>query len=184
MIYKKIQGWFDFEDFYDFILSQFTNRTDNLIFVEIGVWKGKSTAFMAERLKQLGKLNISFYAIDTFEGSPNESLHKRDPQIDSLYNVACKNLFTLQQYVTLIRATSVEAATESYFDDFVEFVFIDATHTYEAVKQDIAAWLPKIKSGGIIAGHDYDWKGVARAVDELLPEKVLFKSNIWYYIIP
>jgi len=55
----------------------------------------------------------------------------------------------------------------------VDFVFIDAGHTREAVAADIAAWLPKVRPGGRIAGHDYapEWPGVVQAVDECLGGK-------------
>ena len=39
--YKNIQGWFDYEDFYEFIVNDF----DKGVFVEIGTWKGRSTKF-------------------------------------------------------------------------------------------------------------------------------------------
>ena len=47
-------------------------------------------------------------------------------------------------------------------------VYIDADHTYESVTEDITAWLPKIRAGGVICGHDYSggWKEVVRAVDD------------------
>ncbi len=50
----------------------------------------------------------------------------------------------------------------------VDFIFIDAEHTYEGVKADIAAWYDKVRPGGIIAGHDFShkWPGVERAVGE------------------
>lgn len=53
-------------------------------------------------------------------------------------------------------------------DGWADFIFIDAAHTYEAVKHDIADWLPKVKPGGWFGGHDYHSKfqGVIRAVDE------------------
>jgi hypothetical protein len=75
---------------------------------------------------------------------------------------------------TLIRKKSAEAAAEIE-DASLDLVYIDAEHTYEAVKEDIASWLPKVKAGGWIGGHDYDhpnesqkklW-GVKKAVDEV-----------------
>ena len=73
-----------------------------------------------------------------------------------------------------VRATSTEAVTR-FKDGFFDFVYIDAIHTYECAKQDIALWFPKVRVGGILAGHDYlegvfhgqDY-GVKRAVDELV----------------
>ena len=60
-----------------------------------------------------------------------------------------------------------EAAREKITD--FDVVYIDADHTYEAVKLDIAAWYPGIPSGGVLCGHDYTpgvWNGVVQAVDE------------------
>jgi hypothetical protein len=50
-------------------------------------------------------------------------------------------------------------------------VYIDAAHEYESVKADISAWLPKLKSGAILGGHDYlgtTEDGVTRAVNEFI----------------
>lgn len=64
----------------------------------------------------------------------------------------------------------LDSATAAQLHGFppLDFVFIDAEHTYEAVRSDIALWLPHIKPGGFIAGHDYNraTPGVIRAVNE------------------
>ena len=84
---------------------------------------------------------------------------------------AVARLFIDRPDVIMVRAASVVASgmfPEGHFD----WVYIDANHGYEAVKKDIAAWLPKVRSGGILAGHDYGAPadrgfGVQRAVDEI-----------------
>ena len=48
-----------------------------------------------------------------------------------------------------------EQAADVMPDNMLDFYYIDADHRYEAVKQDIDLWLPKVKSGGIFCGHDY-----------------------------
>jgi len=93
-----------------------------------------------------------------------------------------------------MRMTSEKAVT--YFkDETLDFVYIDANHSYESCKQDIALWWPKVKKGGIFSGHDYLNEelpegsfGVKRAVDEYIKEQkqVLFViSQDWptWYII-
>ena len=59
-----------------------------------------------------------------------------------------------------------------YKDSSLDFVFLDASHTYEDVKADIQAWKPKIKKGGYLGGHDFqiDFPGVVQAVQEEIPE--------------
>ncbi len=76
----------------------------------------------------------------------------------------------------ILRATSADAATQ-VDDGSLDFVYIDAQHHYEAVRDDIARWHPKVKSGGVIGGHDYldgtrpsGLYGVKRAVDEFASE--------------
>ena len=64
-------------------------------------------------------------------------------------------------------------AARNFADDALDFAFIDGNHLYESVQGDIFAWWPKIRAGGLLAGHDYGvygdangkW-GVRRAVDE------------------
>ena len=63
-------------------------------------------------------------------------------------------------------------------------MFIDADHSYTGMIQDIQSWLPKIKSGGYLAGHDYDWPGVLQAVTELLPQAQRFHPSSWMVQVP
>jgi hypothetical protein len=67
----------------------------------------------------------------------------------------------------VIRMTSVEAS-KLFADNYFDLVFIDADHTKKSVTEDIGVWLPKIKEGGVICGHDYSggWQPVVDAVDQ------------------
>ena len=68
----------------------------------------------------------------------------------------------------LFRGESIETAAQ-FVDGGFDWVYIDADHHYENVKRDIEAWYPKVRAGGIVAGHDYvDYldMGVIRAVNE------------------
>jgi hypothetical protein len=82
-------------------------------------------------------------------------------------------------------------------DSSLDLVFIDGDHSYEAVKEDIALWTPKVREGGIIAGHDYANKdkygtkfdGVERAVKEALADGVfgeqevnLEEDHVWWVV--
>ncbi len=76
---------------------------------------------------------------------------------------------------------SVEAARQ-VADHCADFVFIDAGHSYEAVKADIEAWWPKVRPGGWFGGHDYHpaHPGVIQAVDEALGDLIeLLPGHIW-----
>lgn len=77
---------------------------------------------------------------------------------------------------TIVQCKSLDAATR-FVDGQLDFVFVDACHLYESVRDDVSAWAPKIRRGGVLSGHDYDgmgdrrkgW-GVRRAVDEWASE--------------
>lgn len=86
---------------------------------------------------------------------------------DHLFKVLPSNL-------RLLHMASLEAAVGKY-----DFVFIDADHSYEAVRADITAWRPLTR---FLCGHDYGtekWPGVTRAVDELCPMKFLGPDHCW-----
>ena len=78
----------------------------------------------------------------------------------------------------IINADSV-AASRIVPDRSLDFIFIDAEHDYQSVKQDIAAWEPKLKPGGWMAGHDYDLQGVRRAVNERFTTQRRLDTSIW-----
>lgn len=162
------------------------NSSDGSHFVEVGSWKGRSAAFMAVEIHNSGK-GIKFDCIDTWEGSEehldlssqwfNSELIKNK---DWLYSEFLKNIGPVKDLINPIRKTSLEAAS-MYEDESLDFVFIDAAHDYENVKQDILAWLPKVKKGGVIAGHDYSsFPGVRQAVDEIFNHKIV-SETCWIY---
>ena len=82
-----------------------------------------------------------------------------------------------------LRSDTREAASQ-FEDDSLDALFVDADHRYEFVRADIVAWLPKVKPGGLIVGHDY-WNkdpGVVRAVDELFAgrHELIPQTRIWH----
>ena len=168
-------NWFSFKDFY----SQIASINEYKIFVELGVWKGHSISYLAKLLKD--KKDIKVYAVDIFEKwDKNESVKEDVKHINQIYNTNLKNA-GVREIISDIKSISWDAAN-LFKDNSIDFVFIDADHSYESVTKDINSWLPKIKKGGIISGHDYFTSpGVKSAVDELLGKvESDRKQNIWY----
>jgi len=172
--YKQIQNWFNYESVFDMAIR---NAKDGAKFVEIGVWKGGSTAYMGVEIFNSGK-KIQYDAIDTFEGSKEHGV------VVGLYEEAYNNLKPLidANVVNLIKAHSQDVVSK-YEDESLDFCFIDGSHEYEDVKKDIQAYLKKVKKGGILAGHDYDslWDGVVKAVDETLGDVKIINGSWIYY---
>ncbi len=170
--WDKIQGWFDFADLYQEQVNRIQN--DSAHFVEVGSWLGKSATFMATKIRESGKA-IKFDCIDNWEGCPasetySNGLANREWIAKSgrdLYAEFCDNIKIcgVEQNIKPIRGDSAQSAS-LYSDQSLDFVFIDADHSQEAVARDLAAWWPKVKTTGVLAGHDYDEVGVRNAVDE------------------
>lgn len=163
--YEQIQGWFNCPNLYDVVIDNM-GLTGSV--VEIGCWKGRSAAYMAERIQNSGK-SIQHYCVDTWEGTITEDHHHQDAMVKEgkLFEHFCENMQPFDGKYIPLQMTSLEAA-HKFSDGSLDFVYIDASHDYQDVKDDINAWLPKVKRGGILAGDDYNSRDVYRAVHEVL----------------
>ena len=178
-IYQKScfgEDWFTYPQLY----KEYANGIgDGSVFVEVGSWKGKSISFLAVELVNLKK-TVACYAVDTWAGSSEHQEHDI-VKADKLYDLFLSNIDPIKTVVTPIRKPSTQAA-QDFADRSIDIVFIDAAHEYDPVKEDILAWLPKVKLGGILSGHDYLHEGVKKAVDEVFGNKVIFRNameNCW-----
>lgn len=175
--WTTIHGWDDgIPPVYQSMVAQ---AEDGMHFVEVGSWKGRSSAFMAVEIANSGK-QIRFDCVDTWEGDPNEQGHMEDRHVQAgqLYEHFIENMKPVEGYYKAVRAPSVVAAA-MYEDNSLDFVFIDAAHDYDNVKADIAAWLPKVKEGGIIGGHDWGHPPVAQAVQDSLTD-ISVEFGCWF----
>jgi SAM-dependent methyltransferase len=164
---QDIQGWFDSadEDFYRSMVSEASNGAR---FVEVGSWKGRSTCVMLTEIMASGKA-IQFDVVDTWEGSVDQPSLQAEASRSDVFNEFMANVRRTGRVPGIIRKRSVLAATD-YPDASLDFVFLDASHDYNSVVADIKAWLPKVKPGGVIGGHDHDWQtdpGVPAAVNAM-----------------
>jgi predicted O-methyltransferase YrrM len=177
--YHLIEGWFNMEKQY---LELLDATPEGGTFVELGCYKGKSTSFIGVEIHKR-KRDIEFIAVDSFQGATNstdENEFKAYQDISDFEETYRYNVYQLGNKITTIKALSHEAA-DMFDDESVSVCFIDAGHSYDAVKKDIEAWLPKMKPNGIMAGHDYKaWEGVNQAVTEVFgtPHKV--ENDCWF----
>ena len=92
-------------------------------------------------------------------------------------------MFQADPQVTIIRKFSAQAAAD--FDGELDLLYIDGNHSYEFVKEDILAWMPKVRSGGIVSGHDYDpenFPGVVKSVKEIFGKAPLISPHsMWMW---
>lgn len=127
---------------------------------EVGVLSGHMSKALLERD------DLTLYMVDNWLPLPQYRISAEDQESN---RTMAKRRAGSRGVV--MHMDSVEAAS-SFPDGFLDFVFIDADHSYAGVCKDIVAWLPKLKIGGLLCGHDYNnprekcGKDVKRAVDD------------------
>ena len=143
---------------------------------EVGVFAGDLSRRLLARREDL-----KLWMIDSWASAPKQEYRDSEDFHANLDADAQESYFHLTTNVTdfakdrrtIFRADSQEAV-QHIPDESLDMAFIDADHSYEGCKADIAAYYAKVKPGGFIAGHDYandDWKfgpQVKRAVDEFV----------------
>jgi hypothetical protein len=177
----KIPGWFTFPKLYSTMVDRSFSGSH---FVEVGTWQGSSAAYMAVEIINSGK-NIKFDCIDIWGRYSIDGLNTKTPELlpdNTVEQLFLKNIEPVKHIINPIKTPSTEGA-KLYKNESLDFVFIDANHVYEAVKDDLHAWYNKVKPGGFIAGHDYyNDAGVKRAVDEFFKDKNLYLGEgCWLY---
>lgn len=179
--YKEIEGWFNMENQY---LELLENTPEGGIFVELGAYKGKSTSFIVTEIINRNR-DIQFYTVDTFQGDSGSTDSKeieayKKVDTSKMLDEFMENTKHLPEKLNVLINNS-DLCAKMFEDNSVDTIFIDAGHSYEAVIKDIAAWLPKMKDGSIMAGHDYNsWAGVKEAVDGAFDKPDKVENDCWF----
>lgn len=156
----EIPGWFDYADIYDQAVEE---AEDGDVLVEVGSWMGCSAVYLAQAVQRSGK-KLQVVCVDPWKPWGHEVL---DPVVEAhggdLFEVFWRNVerYGVQDVITPLRMGSV-IASDLFLAGQVHFVFLDGDHSLEAVRAEVRAWLPKLKPGGILAGHDYDRPATVR----------------------
>ena len=162
--YEKIPGNFTFADLYRKFI---TEAPEPSTIVEVGVWHGRSAAFMGVEIVNSGK-DLAFYCVDLWEKTPIPESDYKSASLAEFSRDVGMRFAGLDCICKPLQMDSAKGA-DAFEDNELFAVFIDANHAYEAVLADILAWLPKIEVGGYLAGHDYDpyYPWVIKAADDL-----------------
>ncbi len=155
--------------------------------VEVGVFKGDNAYGLLASTNMRLLIGVDPYmrypAFDDNLNNPRGVVARAD-----LKQVRNEMLFRMEKFGSrfmLITDFSTNVASR-YANSYFDFVFIDGNHAYPYVAEDIRAWLPKVRPGGILAGHDYVDKpkyGVIQACHEILPDhKSNKRAKVWWTI--
>jgi hypothetical protein len=152
---------------------------------ELGVNRGFTTKKLIKYYKPEYYLAVDLFRKFDTPGFIQENTTQKE--WDAIFEGLCAYSDSLEgTHLQLMREDTADCAM-CYFDASFDFVFIDADHSYSGCLRDIDAWLPKVRKGGIIAGHDYskkeDKQGVNKAVQERFKNYKKGRSLIWYALV-
>lgn len=179
----KIFGYSRYIDLYRMVVDR---AEDEALFVEIGSFLGQSTAAMAAMIIASGK-RIDFDAVDLFELSDfsDEPHYKVVERHGGDFMQAFKHNLEqagVLEHVNIVKGASVDVS-KNYLNRSISYLMIDASHKYSDVVDDILAWLPKMRIGGVMSGDDFDWPEVRQAVyDTLGKEYIQEVGTSWVYV--
>jgi len=162
---------------------------------EIGVLRGKAT----RNIFRSPAINVikDYVAIDPWrewksQNASSPGLRKYTQKYwDNDYKAVLKYMQWFPQ-LRVMKLPSLEAAP-LFKDGYFDLVFIDGDHSYDAVIADIKAWIPKVRNGGILCGHDYEpvskekksWQDVIHAVDDFFGDKKsILPGTVWAVEVP
>lgn len=127
-------------------LAKYCNELGFKVGAEIGVAAGKYSRVFCWNIP-----DVHLYCIDPWQSDSNDPC---DYGLENISNHAHAKKILQPFNVTFIEKNSIEAL-DDFEDGSLDFVYIDANHSFDYVIQDLINWNKKVKSGGIISGHDY-----------------------------
>jgi hypothetical protein len=154
------QGWFH----HGAKILSLVEQHRPVVCVELGSWLGASAIPVARSIRRWGG---TLTCVDTWSGdvyrAPNE------PQAPLMILSCARNMVQagVSANVRLIPSSTLDAA--AWWDQPIDYLYVDADHSYESVLADLLAWVPHVKPGGLILGDDYGsdmYPGVLTAWDE------------------
>jgi hypothetical protein len=177
-ISNGIPGWFHFVALYSKAVDHIPDGQAAKM-VEIGCWMGKSAAYLGVEIINSGK-DIELFCVDPWDVSKEwrssgaRAVECLSPEIcdadpDFLYREFESNMApvknVMKESLHYIREPSPQAARH-FADASLDFVLIDGDHEAGAVRDDVLAWMPKVKPTGTLAGDDLGaWPGVRAGLE-------------------
>ena len=168
---------------------------DNLVGAEIGVWKGDAFMTLLHNCPNIKTL----HGVDLFQpyydylapgvlNSNQPSITYDRKEIDFI-KLVCYHRLEYSGQKDKIRFHEMDSneAAEYIDDDSLDFIFLDAYLSGQQAKNDLDVWYPKVKDGGIFAGHDWDCIDVQIAVNDFRSDNNINKlmstyDNTWVWV--
>jgi len=170
------------------VLDRIIKQNGFRYIAELGCKNGKTTEFLLAN-----NPDLRIVAVDLFKSQPTQAGVEggetyEDWNFGEIKAEFDRRIAPYENRVEVHCTYTSGVATVFYHKPVFDLIFIDADHSYRGVSTDIKDWLPKVRSGGIVAGHDYNtkWPSVQRAVADNLPihEIQLEPDSVWWWRKP
>lgn len=154
----------------------------NLRCLEIGVCRGENIVKFLEECPNIEH----FDAVDPYIEYDDDNGGMSKDLVDRMRDIAIKNFNAFPGKVTLHTMTSKEYSNKVE-DDHYDYIFVDGNHSYDYVLEDIQMWYPKLKKGGVFAGHDFYLECVRKAVYDYRIKNKVFSMlhncdhSVWWW---
>lgn len=166
----------------------------HLVGAEIGVLNGNTAYRLLLARPLLRHIMIDPWKVpdstDSWAAQKDQNASKPQSEHDAAYKITKNKVAFAGKRAVIWRMQSKEAITKVE-DVSLDFVFVDGDHSYIGTKLDIKLWLPKIKKGGWIGGHDYnhekrsDFNGIDKAVNETFAKESIETddNHTWFVML-
>ena len=172
------------------LVSVVDKLSDNLgrkvVGLEIGICKGENIVHFLEQTDKIEKI----YCVDPYLPYMDWVGPATQEDVDEHFRITLENFKPHTDRIKMYKALSADIVND-FPDEFFDYIFIDGDHSYEGVKRDLEMYYPKIKKGGICAGHDFNLDEVRKAIAGFLllqnienPSVNLVETDAWFWVKP
>ncbi len=142
---------------------------------ELGLSSGRTFLHLLKHVPNLTLIGVDLWAAQPGNPGPEDYVGWPHEENESRVREGAKE-FGERAIIYKMRTDDAAALVP---DGSLDFIFIDADHSAQAVRRDIKLWSPKVRKGGWICGHDIDWSSVHEVVEELLPGYIMGPDSMW-----
>lgn len=159
----------------DFI-AHLANKFNWTMGCELGIWKGRTFLHLLKNCPHLTVIGVDLWAPQPDNTGPENYIHWNHEQHEQIVRQASSSFGDR----AIIYKMYTHEAVKKVKPGTLDFIFIDADHSSQAVRTDLLDWIPKLKSTGMIIGHDINWVSVKCVVDEIVPGYKVGPDNVWF----
>ncbi len=158
--------------------------TSDTVMVEIGCYRGASTELFALHCKKIYAIDPWSKVIEGKYVNVSRATRKMPQQVEA------ENTF-MNRAAKHSNINPIKDFSYNVYDQFennsLDLVYVDGHHSGRAVYEDVLHWFPKLKTGGVMAGHDFQMGQIKRVVDsitDVIKSRKRYRDGSWAFVKP